>query len=194
MRNITLLALVSALSFGCAAARLGPLDPRPKVKVEKQEARLALSIGEEVPDRFSPPIQGGVRKVRVKGWHETLTRAFENGLGRVYAVQPPGAEHDLELVIVFTDLQLVPTPGVATEGQTPARAKLTYRARVVDAAGKALALSGGEQNSAGTWSVAGELEVITAEVVAAMYEDIAFDLVTKTPPAPPAEPAAPQSP
>ena len=190
MRNITLLVLVSTLSFGCAAARLGPLDPRPKIKVEKQEARLTLSIGEEVPDRFTPPAQGGVREVRVKGWHETLTRAFENGLGKVYALQPPGAEHDLELVIFFTDLQFVPTPGIATEGQTPARAKLSYRARVLDAAGKARALSGGEQTSAGTWSVAGELEAITAEVVAAMYEDIAFDLVTNASPAPPDEPAS----
>jgi len=190
VRIILLIALSAALSIGCAPARLGPLDPQPKIKVDEQGARLALEIGEEVPDRFTLPAQGGVRKLRVKGWHETLTNAFENGLAKAYTLPPPEEEHDLLLVLVGADLQFLPTPGLATEGSTPAKAKLTYRIRILDAEGNGLAVAGGEVTSEGTWSATGEQDVVAEEVVVAMFKDIAYALVTKaTPAAAPADEA-----
>jgi hypothetical protein len=210
MRYITPLALVAALSVGCAAARLGPLDPQPRVLADQQDAYLALTIGEEVPDRFTVTSEGGVRDVRVKRWHETLTRGFENGLASVYALLPPDGEPDLLLELVSAELTFHPAPGSAAEGATPAEAELTYRARVLDAAGTELAASAGELKSRRTWSTNEEMVEAVEEVVIAMIEEIAYVLVTKTSagapepeedpapeveePAPPEEPTAPDSP
>lgn len=180
MRYVTLLALVSALTIGCAAARLGPIDPQPRVLVDEQDATLALSIDVEVPDRFTVPAEGSTREVRVKGWHESLTRGFENGLAKAYTLQPADGEHDLLLVFASAELTFLPTPSVATEGTTPAKAKLTYRVRILDGAGGTLAASAGELTSRRTWSTSDELVEAVEEVVSAMFEDIAYALVTKT--------------
>jgi hypothetical protein len=184
MRTALLLTLVSSLLLGCAAAKLGPLDPKPKIRVDKQEATLTLSIDAEVPDRFTVPAAGGVRKVRVRGWHETLTRGFENGLTKVYALQPPDAEHDLQLVFTSAELSFVPSTSVVTEGATPAKAKLTYRVRILDGAGNSLAASAGELTSRRIWSTSAELVDAVEEVVVAMIVDVSYALVTKTSPAP----------
>jgi len=182
MRNILLLAITTSLSIGCAGIKIGPLDPKPKVKIENQDARLALSIGAGVPDRFKIEPQGGVRKVRVKGWHETLTRAFENGFAKAYTITPAEEEHDLMLVFVRADLRFLPSPGIVAEGPTPAKAELIYLVRVLDGDGGLVAAAAGEVTSKKTWTDPGQEIDVTMQVVKSMYKDIAFELVTKTSP------------
>lgn len=179
--RIWMLALVTAFTLGCAAVKLGPLDSKFKVKADKQETRLSLALGAEVPDKFTIPAQGGVRKVRVKGWHETLTRAFENGLAKTFEVTPPEEEHDLQLVIVQAELQFLPSPGLATDGNAAAKAKLIYQARILSAEGDVLAVSAGEPTSKGTWTEPGEQVDVTKEVIKTMYKDIVYDILTKIP-------------
>lgn len=171
------LSLVVVLDAGCQYhldVRLGA--PHPNIVSGLDSAPSSLVIGSAVQDVYVVPNSGAIYQTNIFDWRATIQAGFDNGF--------VAGGHGLTLEIVRADLSFAPEAVDASGVTRAARAMIRFQARTLDANGTP------QQAFAGTVSAREAITDITgtipttnaAEAVEAMFEEIANQFYSSSPP------------
>jgi hypothetical protein len=120
------------------------MAPRPNVDLPPTGKSLALVIDPSIADNFRTT-PGQIKAAEVTGWHQSLSKGFENSFRSAYPA-PTNGKADYTLTLVRTDIAFEPTAFLVNRygdkvGAAAAVAQLTYQARVTDAQGNVVGRS-----------------------------------------------------
>jgi hypothetical protein len=199
-RTLGLFLLGAALG-GCTLS-VTASRPRPNIALSARPEKLTLQLEHDVRDRYQVPAQQGIKPIDVNDWHVSLRSGFDAAFRNTFQ----GSGDPLVLSIERADLVLTPSAvGVQSmrttrvsrrsrvqrttvqTGVTAVRARITYRAQLLDRSGKVLATSAATAESKGSTTVASEEEMtrLSGDAIETMYEMIAADLFKTAPAAAP---------
>ncbi|HEX8796202.1 MAG TPA: hypothetical protein VF765_34870 [Polyangiaceae bacterium] len=150
--------------------RVDPASPRPNVDLPAAGAPSRLKLGDSIVDQFVIPKSDSVNAVPVSGWRTTLSRGFDSGF--------KGGTSGL--VLQIREAELTFAPAALRGGITSAaRARIRYKASLLDPSGKELARLSGDADAhdAITQPQPSAMTANAAQAVEAMYETIAAKLV-----------------
>lgn len=180
---------VGASLLGCADLTVGPSTPRPNVLVAQRLAPTSLVLGPAIKDEFLVPATRSVSEVPVQSWRQTLTSGFRNAFPA--ARGEPGRRLELlEAELSFGPAAVSPQMFDRT---TAVYGTIRFKARLLSASGEEEATIAGTVHSREA-NVSATPEGMTESamnVVEALYERLATDLLSRPPPAPPAAPETP---
>jgi len=174
--------------------QVGALDPRPNVAPQVAGApaggdkavaasfapahpALSLSLDAEIPDQFVVRRRNRIPDTNVQSWRASLTSGFRNAFG---PEQPGGRA----IVIDRAELSWAPA-AVDNHGSILAmNAQLTYRASLVDGAGRNVGGVAGTVESKSPASNFDGIEPSVTSAIESMYEDISVRLLGESGKAP----------
>jgi hypothetical protein len=165
-----------SLLAGCIPLRVGPVEPRPNVAFAGQTGlSLALELAQEVPGAALVPKTYSTPKTALTGWRTTLNAGFENGFVHAFK-SPRSGSADLRLQLLRADLSWAPV-AVSHGNAGASEALVTYRARLLDSAGKELGVAAGTARAKVPTVQFQDAEGCVASAVESAYEEIAEKLL-----------------
>jgi hypothetical protein len=168
-----LFVLTGITLSGCIVNTINESNPHPNTPfIRAAPQSLALILDSAIADQFSIPskVVPEGPGTPVVGWRRTLTNGFHNGFGSYFKPAPASGPADLSIDLVRADL-----------GFSKRRAQITYKAQLLDATGKTLAVDAGTVESKSPVSrvaddLAPETECV-ADAVETLYEALSQSLV-----------------
>lgn len=185
MRSLLLPVLTALLLSGCAMdssfIEVPVMSPRPNTPfttVARQS--LALIVDPSIVDAQRLADDADAPRAyatALTGWRRTLINGYTNGLGVYFSPVPAGKPADLALDIVRADVSWTP------RGERLA-VQIAYKAQLIDAAGKAVAVTAGTAYSKVAWTRQdGSEAACVNSAVETLYEQLATELVRPNVPA-----------
>jgi hypothetical protein len=174
MRSL-LIASVCLCVSGCIVDTIAESNPRPNTPFTAAEPQsLALILDSAIANDFSIPSKSHPDDpewgMPVVGWRRTLTAGFRNGFAAYFKPAPVSGPADLSLNLVRADL-----------GFSGGRAQIVYKAQLLDASGRTLAVTSGTaiSKTVVTRWADGLLPESTcaSDAVETLYEELATNLV-----------------
>ena len=182
MKKLLFLFLAFILFYGCAL-KVTKMNPKPNISINETKMKIMLEIDASIKDTFEIPAKGGISKIKVVGWRESLKSGFNNGFGEYYSIVENKSEADLILEIKKADIEFSATSYIATSNTSSkinsVKALITYKAKLVNKTGETIGQSANTSVSKNPINNSRYCTDAVSSAVESMYELIAKDVFEK---------------